>query len=146
MLDNKIYWLIWEIGCSVGLRISDILNLSVKQILKKKFYIKEIKMGKKKHVYIRQNILFEFGKHVKENKLNLNDKAFPVSRKNVWYVFKNNASKMGIKKNIGTHTMRHTYAMAYCKKHNLKSLQKKLNHDSIMDTISYTLENKFFQD
>lgn len=145
-MDNKVYWLIWEIGCSVGLRISDILNLSVKQILRQKFYIKEIKTGKKKHVYIRQAVLFEFKKYIRENKIPLHNKAFNVDRKNVWYVFKKNADAMGIKKNVGTHTMRHTYAMKYFKNHSIKSLQKKLNHDSIGDTISYTLGNEFFRE
>ena len=146
MMDDKTYWIIWEIGCSVGLRISDILNLSVKQILRQRFYIKEIKTGKKKHVYIRQAILFEFKKYIKENKLYVNDKAFRVNRKKVWYVFKKNAISAGINKNVGTHTMRHTYAMKYFKNHSIKSLQKKLNHDSIGDTISYTLSNEFFKE
>ena len=145
MEDNKIYWLIWEIGSSTGLRISDVLNLSTKRILSKSFYIKEIKTKKKKHVYIRQNILFEFVKFARENRLHGNDKAFKISRQTVWKKFKQTAEKCGINKSIGTHTMRHTCAHHNIKKMGLKKLQKKLNHDRITDTYFYTLENEEIQ-
>lgn len=141
-MDDKTYWLIWEIGVTTGLRISDILSLKTKQILRQKFYIHEKKSGKRKHVYIRQRILFEFKKYMRDTKKNINQKAFIVSRKNVWRVFKNTAAKLKIEKNIGTHTMRHTFSSNFIKKHSYKSLQKKLNHEKLIDTISYTIENK----
>lgn len=135
-------WLIWQIGVSTGLRISDILALKVGQILRKQFYITEIKTKKKKHVYIRQYVVFEFSKYVRKNKLTKKDKAFNISRQTVWRNIKKAAAECGIKKAVGTHSMRHTYAKRNIKKYGLRELQRRMNHERITDTLLYTLGNE----
>lgn len=137
------YRLIWLIGVSTGLRISDILQLKARQCCAAKAYIQERKTGKNRAVYMRKNIRAECGAYAKEHGISANGKMFTVSRVSVWKAFKRAARKEKICRNVGTHTMRKSYSVAYMAKgHNIQDLQKRLNHSHLGDTLGYITTNE----
>lgn len=132
--------IIWTIGITTGLRISDILNLKVGQIQQEKTVITEQKTGKKRRIYIRKPIRLWAKTKIKNGK-KPQEKAFKLTREQVWKNIKHATEIAGISKNIGTHSMRKTYAAYYAKKHTLLELQERLNHSKLADTIGYTISN-----
>lgn len=140
-ISNKDYYYIWRIGVTTGLRVSDILNFD-SGLNTNKPYVHEIKTGKRKRIYLQKDIV----SYINEKKKNLkpNEKIFNISRQIVWRTFKATAQKAGIKKNIGTHTMRRTFAKSYVQKNGIYKLKKALNHECLSDTVFYTIPNEEF--
>ena len=140
---DKNYQLIWDIGISTGLRISDILRLTVKQCRQKKSRIYEQKTGKLRIIYMRQDIRTRANKIAVERGLTPNQRVFDVSRQSAWRHIKHAAERAGIDTNIGTHTMRKTYSGNYIAKgYTIQDLQQRLNHTHITDTIGYLTSNQ----
>ena len=143
---NYKYKLIFEIGKTTGLRVSDIVALK-KDILKiKEPTIKEKKTGKSKRIYINKKLktkLIEYSKNNKFYIFETSSKCGHITRQAVHKAFKKAQEKSGIKKNISTHTMRKTYAMKLLKKNKgLKYVKDKLNHNAIADTLLYLSNEK----
>lgn len=135
--------LIWQIGVTTGLRISDILNLKAYQLSKADIRICEKKTGKRKRIYISVAIRKSVKQMIVKRNIQPYEKVFTVSRQTVWRAFKRASAKAGVKTNVGTHTMRKSYSKAYIDKgHSIYELQKKLNHYKFQDTIGYITDNK----
>lgn len=132
--------LIWEIGYTTGLRISDILSMKVKQFYKPNAYVKEKKTGKTRRVYLRKAIREKAIQYAEKNKKTQNERLFKVSRQAVWKAFKR--ASVGINRNVGTHSMRKSYSKKYLKRHNIYELKKRLNHSILNDTIGYITTNE----
>lgn len=137
------YKIIWEIGTTTGIRISDILRLKVRQFKHSDAYITEKKTGKHRRIYLQKRIRAEATKRAERLNLSDNQLMFDRSRQQVWRVFKTAGKRAGINTNIGTHTMRKSYSKAYLKKgHTIRELQDRLNHDKLYDTLGYLTTNK----
>lgn len=135
------YDLIWDIGYSTGLRISDVLNLRAAIAGKSYVYVTEQKTGKRRRIYIRKKIRERIAAHVRRSALPKEAHLFSCSRQTVWRNFKK--ASAGINKNIGTHSMRKSYALQCLKKyHSLQTLQKNLNHSMQTDTLNYIMTNQ----
>lgn len=133
--------IIWNIGYSTGLRISDVLNLRARIAGKKYVYVKEQKTGKKRRIYIRKKLREQIAEHVRRYSLPDDSPLFICTRQTVWRHFKKAAA--GINKNVGTHSMRKSYALQCLKKtHSMSTLQKNLNHSLQADTINYIMSNQ----
>ena len=137
--DVKI---IWDIGVSTGLRISDILALRADKLTKPDYYIREQKTGKVRRIYIRKNVRAYFSKKLESGAMRPQSRAFSISRFQVWRDIKDAAKRAGVQTNVGSHTMRKTYAKAYAQKRGVYELKKRLNHDKLADTIGYITSNK----
>ena len=62
----------------------------------------------------------------------------PISDKTVWYACKRAAAKAGIKKRIGPHTLRHSFATHLLEGGaDLRTIQLLLGHQELKDTIIY---------
>ena len=133
--------LIWDIGTSTGLRISDILALKACQLTKKDAYVREKKTKKLRRIYIRKPIREEVEKRIASKRCREFDKLFGLSRSQAWRSVKDAARRAEVKTNVGTHTMRKTYVKAYAQKNGLGELQVRLNHDKMSDTIGYITSN-----
>ena len=138
--------LIYDLGVSTGLRISDIVALK-KDILKvKEPTIKEQKTGKSKRFYIKKDIksrLLKIAEHSKNEYIFYsNSKLGHVTRQAVWKAFKKAYEKTGEKVNIGTQSMRKKYARKLKEKHSFNYIKNKLNHESIMTSILYCANEK----
>ena len=132
------YKVIWVIGLSTGLRISDILRLRTSDFEKDRFYIREQKTGKLRRIYVRKRTRKAVHEYL-QNRTNVSsDKLFSVSRQAVWESFKRAGRRAEISKNIGTHTMRKSYSVGHIGKgFDIADLQRRLNHSRMSDTIGY---------
>lgn len=138
--------ILWMIGTSTGLRISDILALTVGTVQgKKRLTIREQKTGKSRKIYISKEIQDMISRYVARHKLKPQDKLCPLSYVSYYRHIKTAAAEV-TQKHIGTHTMRKSYAYNRLteKGYDLYALQHCLNHSHIMDTINYTIPNARF--
>jgi integrase len=138
---SKRDYMIFLIGINTGLRIGDILNLTVKEIKgKKQIAVTEGKTDKKRILYL-SNIYDEIQDYIK----GVHSKWLFPSRKGekpittvqAYRQFQT-AANMIENKSIGTHTMRKTFGYWYYKKTmNIVQLQKIFNHSSMAITLKY---------
>ena len=144
---------LFVLGINSGLRISDLLNLQVKDVeddsgkLKDRIHLTEQKTGKAKDFPISDTA----GKAIREHLSALNTKEplaylFPsrkgtaaITRVQAWRILNDAAAHSGLDKDaIGTHTMRKTFGYhAYKMGMDLSVIQKLLNHSSPAITLSY---------
>lgn len=135
--------ILWALGTSTGLRISDILDIRVGTIRNKsRLSIRERKTGKSRRIYISQDIRDMISRYIARHKLQPQDRLCPLSYTS-YYRHIVAAAKDVTDKHIGTHTMRKSYAYNRLtdKGYDLYTLQHCLNHSHITDTINYTIPN-----
>ena len=130
---------IWLIGQHTGLRVSDILTLSRQQLLNGRPTVVCKKTGKHKRVYIPQKARELVVKNSGA------DKEYPlrVSRQAVYKAFKAAKEKAGLQSQIGTHSMRKSYAWRLKDKgKSYAYIQSQLQHESIGDTLRYLIDRE----
>ena len=143
---NYNHELICRIGLSTGLRISDILRLTIDQINIEKPTIKEMKTGKSKRIYIPKKLREELKVYHAHNSHNeyifySKSKSGHISRQAVWKAFKRASKSLNLKENIAPHSTRKSYACKLLKKgKNYKYIKTKLNHTNMTDTLLYLLD------
>lgn len=143
---------IYSIGVANGLRVSDILNLRVRALYIKQPTITEIKTRKKKRIYIPADTRKDLIDSCKNRSATENDYIFissatgrPYSRQAVWKAFKTAEEKVckeyGDKVNVGTHSMRKSYAQKLLRKgKSYKEIQARLNHSQLGDSLRYLID------
>lgn len=135
--------LIWDVGSTTGLRVSDILRLRACDFQKERIYVKEQKTGKLRRVYLRKNVREEVNEYIRANGIKPHSQVFAISRQIVWNSFKRAAKRAGIKKNIGSHSMRKVYSVQHIEKgYDISDLKERLNHSKLVDTIGYLTPNE----
>lgn len=142
---NYNYKLIYKVGCTTGLRISDIIKLEKSALKIERPTIKEQKTGKSKRIYIPRKLRKELQEYCKNNAKYVFEsqisKTGHITRQAVFKHFKRIADELGIPQNIGTHTMRKNYAKKLLLKHkSYKYIKNKLNHDNLQDTLLYLID------
>lgn len=137
---------IYDTGTSTGLRISDILRLKVSDIRKYRPTIKEKKTNKSKRIYIPAKLrtrlldVYTVGKADTDFIFTNKRTGKPITRQAVHKAFKQAEAQTGNNKNVGTHSMRKTYAQKQLRRGlKLKQIQKKLNHRDLIDTMRYLM-------
>jgi len=144
--------LLFVVGINSALRISDLLQLQVGQFLnesiRKRFWIKEQKRGKRQEIAINQSIretlteyLGEYPHIVKEreNYLFFNPKTNQsIKRGQAWKFISAICKDVGLSGNYGTHSLRKTWGYhARLQGVDLALIMHKLNHESIAYTKRY---------
>ncbi|MFJ8261422.1 tyrosine-type recombinase/integrase [Rummeliibacillus sp. NPDC094406] len=146
---NQRDYIMWMIGIHIGIRISDILNLRVKDV-RKQTHLKifEQKTQKYKRVIIPPKLRKELEEFIKGKK----DKEFliisrqrtktgkqrAISRKTAWANINKAAQEIGYREKIGTHSMRKTFGYHYYKKFNsVGDLMVLFNHAEEATTLRY---------
>lgn len=139
--------LIFRLGMSTGLRISDIISMKKKDLLIEKPTIVEKKTQKKKRIYINKKLredLILFADTTSQNEYifySKNSKSGHISRQAVHKMFKKWAKELKMSGNIAPHSMRKSYACKFLKKgKNFKYIQGKLNHENITETLIYLID------
>lgn len=144
-------YLLFVTGISSALRVSDLLKLKIKDIWDGKkvceiISLKEKKTGKYKQFPISKNLEKAIREYVDEYKpTDLEQYVFfsrqgtePLSRSQAFRILKNAAQAVGIKENIGTHSMRKTWGYwAYKQGYSLALLSDIFNHSSEAVTRRY---------
>lgn len=146
--------LLFVVGINTALRISDLLQLQVGHFLddqgkvRRRFWIKEQKRGKRQEVTINQSIrealteyLGEYPHVAKEgdNFLFFNPKTNqPIKRGQAWKFITTICHEVGLSGNYGTHSLRKTWGYhARMQGVDLALIMHKLNHESIVYTKRY---------
>lgn len=145
---NERDYILFLLGIYTGLRISDILSLTVKDLRNKDFLkISERKTKRKKYNSrtIELNpVLKKALKHYLKDKPNNQyviksrvGENNPISRERAYMILKDVANKFEID-SLGTHSMRKTLGFhIYQQKKDVVLVQKMLNHESPSHTLRY---------
>lgn len=137
--------LVCKVSLVTGLRINDCLNLKTEQIQKGRFTLREQKTGKTRRVRLpaelQREILANCGTiYAFENRLNGRK---PRTRQAVFKDLKRASVLFRVGKNISPHSLRKIYAVTeFGKDHNLKRVQKLLNHSDEAVTMIYALADQ----
>lgn len=137
-------------GC--GLRVSEVISLKISNIYFKDEFIRVIGKGNKERLIpISQSIiktlnLYLEGERVQQvinpkhsDTIFINRRGNGLSRQMIFLIIKELAEKAGIKKNIGPHTIRHSFATHLIEGGaDLRAVQQMLGHSSISTTEIYT--------
>lgn len=140
-----------ELMYSSGLRVSELINLTVNDIDLKNAYVRIFGKGSKERIvplndyaiealsnYIlnHRKILF---KHGENNYLFLNNHGNKMTRQGFFKILQKIAKEKNIKSELSPHTLRHSFA-THLLKHgaDLRSIQELLGHSDISTTQIYT--------
>ena len=141
-----------EIMYGCGLRVSEVTSLKISNIYTEDEFIRIFGKGDKERlVPISQSIiktlyLYIDGERKMQNikpkhtdTLFINRRGSSLSRQMIFLIIKDLAEKAGIKKNIGPHTIRHSFATHLLEGGaDLRAVQQMLGHSSISTTEIYT--------
>lgn len=146
---NEKYYVMYRIGVTSGLRISDILNIKVKDI--KKNYIEVLEQKTKKVRvfklnsktkqlcldFIDQQQLQDNDYLIYSNKKDSDGNIKPISRQQAHKVLKDASNVLGIE-DVGTHTLRKTFGYWHYKQYSdVAILQDIFNHSAPSVTLRY---------
>lgn len=143
---NKRDWLLFILGINSGLRISDLLNLTVEDVTNDRVKVREQKTKKLRDFkfnlrckdYIKE-YLSETG--ITSGPLFSSQKGgyrYPISRQHAHRILNEAKNAIGLMDNIGCHTLRKTFGYQLYKKGvDITRIQKLLNHSSPSITLSY---------
>ncbi len=137
-------------GC--GLRVSELVTLKISNIYVKDEFIRVIGKGNKERLIpISESTLKSIFLYVKGERVHqsinakytdtvfINRRGNGLSRQMIFLIIKELADKAGIKKNIGPHTIRHSFATHLLEGGaDLRAVQQMLGHASINTTEIYT--------
>ena len=149
--------LLFVVGINTALRISDLLQLRISHFLneqgmiKKRFWIKEQKRGKRHEIVINNSIRESFEEFLAaypqiandpENFIFFNTKDNnynePIKRGQAWKIITTICQEVGLSGNFGTHSLRKTWGYhARMQGVDLALIMYKLNHASIVYTKRY---------
>jgi len=147
---SKRDYLMFMVGISSALRISDILKLKVEDVWdgrkpKEFIYLNEKKTGKYKRFPITENLQKAIKEYVREYKPEEDNYLFcsrkgdkPITRQHAALILSHAGDFVGIKEPISTHSMRKTWGYwAYKSGVSLALIMEALNHSSISNTKKY---------
>lgn len=145
---NMRNYILFNLGIYSGLRISDVLKFKVKDLKNEEYFYltkenREIKTGKSKKLKIPPEFNIELQQYLKHKQDN--DYIFksqkgnnPIDRFQAYRILNDVANKVGIKSEIGTHTLRKTFGYHfYQQTKDVAMLQVIFNHRSQLDTLRY---------
>ncbi|HET8574261.1 MAG TPA: site-specific tyrosine recombinase XerD [Edaphocola sp.] len=152
---------ILETMYSSGLRVSEVINLTLSNLFLDIGFIRVVGKGSKERLVpvgdeaVRYIRLYQ--NHVRchvdiqkgsEDILFLSRRGKGLSRIMIFYIIKEAAGKAGIGKNIHPHTLRHSFATHLIEGGaDLRAIQEMLGHESITTTEIYThLDQRYLRD
>ena len=154
--DMKELWVrdrtILEVLYATGMRVSELVSLSLSQILEREGVVRVLGKGSKERVVpigkpalrwvkrycgtVRPRLI---RKGMGTDKLILNARGGPMTRMSVWTTVRTYAKKAGIRKEVHPHTFRHSFATHLLEGGaDLRAVQEMLGHSNIATTQIYT--------
>ena len=137
-------FLLFTLGINSGLRISDLLNLSVEDVKgKERISLREKKTGKLNDFPLSENCKKAIADYLKktgltEGPLFPGRDGGPLSRIQAWRILSEAAKQVGIKEPIGPHSLRKSYGYHIYKSGvDITRIQAILNHSSPGITLRY---------
>ena len=137
--------LLWSFGVNSSLRIGDILNIQVKDVLGDKLYLKEQKTGKRQEIALNKGITDVLDGYIKN--MNAEDYLFkgrqggnkPITRQRASQIIKEAVQTAGMNPDrISCHSMRKSRTLRiYRQTGDIALVMKMLNHSSQAVTLLY---------
>ena len=144
-VDNIKHLIMLKLCYGLGLRVSEIVALKVNDIdsVSMKVLVERGKGKKDRYVNLPQSILEDLRIYYREyqpqNYLFEGKNGGPYSTRSAQMIFKNAMTKSGIKKSVGIHGLRHSYATHLLELGtDISLIQKLLGHENIKTTLTYT--------
>lgn len=142
---NERDYLMFVLGINSGLRISDLLKLTVEDVQTGIVTIREQKTGKAKQFALSETCIKAIKHYLKTSGLTSGplfpsekDRSKPITKQHAWYILNKAAEWCGIDENIGTHTMRKTFGYwALRNGVDIAYIMQCLNHSSPAITKRY---------
>jgi len=146
---------------SCGLRVSELINLQLSDLFFDEGYIQVLGKGNKYrfvpiHITTIQRLNFYINeirsqitpKKEDEDTVFLNRRGKKLTRQMIFIILKELAQKINLKKSIGPHTLRHSFATYLLKNGaDLRVIQQLLGHESITTTEIYVhLDNSYLKE
>jgi site-specific recombinase XerD len=137
--------LLFVLGINSGLRISDLLSLTIKNVKEaQRIVLREKKTGKTKDFPLSETCKQAINEYLAAIDRN-NEWLFqsqkgnrPISRIQAYRIINKAARAIGVNEAIGTHTLRKTFGYwAHKNGVDITRIQKLLNHSSPAITLSY---------
>lgn len=138
-------YLLFVLGINSGLRISDLLKLTVEDVQnKERITIREQKTNKHKDFPISENCKKAINEYLKSTGITTGTLFMsrkgnkPITRVQAYRILNEGAKTIGITDSIGTHTLRKTFGYhAYINGTDITRIQRLLNHSAPSVTLSY---------
>jgi site-specific recombinase XerD len=143
--NNIRDYLLFVLGINSGLRISDLLKLTVEDVQQQdRICIREQKTGKLKDFPIGETCKRAIHEYLKTTGITTGALFAsrkgnkPITRVQAYRILNEGAKTIGITDSIGTHTLRKTFGYhAYVNGTDITRIQKLLNHSAPNVTLSY---------
>lgn len=141
------YRLLWFFGVDTGLRVGDMLQIRVCDLpaFCNGVYITEQKTKKARHVKLTEAT----AKAVLAAVVGRGESEYvwespripgqPIARQTAWRAFRRAERLSGVKKHVGTHSARKTFAQTLYKRTDLETVQEVLRHRYPSTTLFYVL-------
>jgi len=142
-VHNPKHKLMIELMYSAGLRLSELLNLKVKDIEDKLGWVRKGKGNKDRPFIIADKLRQRIIDFIDSEKLNHSDLIFTgrngrVHPRTVQEIIKQAAKKARIRKNVHPHTLRHSFATHLIEDgYDVADVQALLGHNSMQTTMIY---------
>lgn len=140
---NKRNYILFILGISTGLRISDILKIKKEDLLKTHLVLRETKTKKQKRIRIPpsvRNELIAYAKDLKDGSYVIKSRQGEnkaIDRSVAYRILREAAEQVNITE-IGTHTLRKTFGYHFYKQtKDVAMLQEIFNHSSPDITLRY---------
>lgn len=140
-----------------GLRVSELVSLTINDLFVDEGFVKVIGKGNKERLvpfgsktikqvgHYLQHFRDQVANQESKSVLILNQRGGSLSRVSVFNIIKQLASRAGIKKSISPHTLRHSFATTLIEAGaDLRAVQQMLGHESITTTEIYTHLDKAY--
>jgi len=149
---------IFETMYSCGLRVSELITLKISDLFFEEGFIRVLGKGnKERYVPIHEDAQKLIGRYRKEirshmqpikgfeDTLFLNRRGKELTRQMIFMILKELAIKIGLKKKISPHTLRHSFATHLLQNGaDLRAIQQMLGHESITTTEVYVHVDKSY--
>jgi integrase/recombinase XerD len=143
---------------SCGLRVSELITLKISDLFFEEGFIRVLGKGnKERYVPIHQDaqeFIDMYRKEIRshmqpkkgfEDTLFLNRRGKALTRQMIFMILKDLAIKIGLKKKISPHTLRHSFATHLLQNGaDLRAIQQMLGHESITTTEVYVHVDKSY--
>jgi integrase len=136
---------------NLGLRIGDIINLKLSDIVKDgnryRLDITEQKTGKKREFTVANEIYTYLQSYALENSIRPNQKLFPITVRQVQKHLQITATYLNLE-NVGTHSFRKFFAVSVYNNnnYNVELVRALLNHSNVTVTQRYlSIENRLVE-
>jgi Site-specific recombinase XerD len=154
LANNVRDYCLFTLGINSGLRISDLLNLKISDVvddagkIRERITLREKKTNKAKDFPISDVARKAITEYLKTREYEYDDPLFlskkknagkaPLQRDQAYKIINNAARAVGITEKIGTHTLRKTFGYhAYKSGISIEVIQKLFNHATPSTTLRY---------